>query len=84
VGAEGAKGESGPQGLKGEPGSPGTSLRVVRGQPSNSCQADETMIGAYCISAANEIVSAPIIIPPRGARCIGVLNPTVIITCAKF
>ena len=23
-------------------------------------------------------------IPPRGARCLGILNATVVITCAKF
>jgi hypothetical protein len=59
-------------------------LRVVRGQPSTSCAADETMIGVYCISAADETKSDPIIIPPRGARCVGVLKPTVVITCAKL
>jgi hypothetical protein len=42
------------------------------------------MISAYCVSQANEITSAPIIIPPRAARCLGVLNPTVVITCAKL
>jgi hypothetical protein len=57
---------------------------VVRGQPSTSCAADETMIGVYCISAADEIRSDPIVIPPRGARCVGVLKPQVVITCAKL
>jgi hypothetical protein len=28
--------------------------------------------------------SAPFIVPPRSARCIGVLNPTVVITCLKL
>jgi len=94
AGAQGAKGEpgipgekgaTGPPGPKGEPGNgPGLALRILRGSVSNACQPDETMISAYCVSNANEIISPPIIIPPRGARCLGVLNPTVVITCAKL
>ena len=92
-GQQGPQGESGPPGPKGEPGPAGlkaefsalgSMLRVVRGQPSNSCDPDETMISAYCISSADEIRSAPIIVPPRGARCLGVLDPAVVITCAKL
>jgi hypothetical protein len=59
-------------------------LRVLSGRPSNSCQADETLISAYCTSSATEITSAPIIIPPRSARCLGILNVAVVITCAKL
>jgi hypothetical protein len=59
-------------------------MRVLAGRPSNSCQADETLISAYCVSSATEITSAPVIIPPRGARCVGILNVTVVITCAKL
>lgn len=83
AGASGERGEPGPPGPKGEPGGIGT-LRVLRGRVANACEADETMISAYCVSSANEITSAPIIIPPRGARCLGVLNPTVVITCVKL
>lgn len=93
-GEPGAKGEAGPQGPKGEPGPPGPggesgggsglSLRVLRGSVSNACQPDETMISAYCVSDANEIISPPVIMPPRGARCLGTLHPTVVITCAKL
>jgi hypothetical protein len=92
-GPPGAKGEAGPAGPKGEPGAsapqaapggPGVSLRVVGGRASNSCHADETLISAYCTSAATEITSAPIIIPPRSARCVGVLQVAVVITCAKL
>jgi len=99
-GPPGPKGEPGPPGPKGEPGAQGLkdqadgttstppgqgpSLRVLRGRPSNSCQADETMISAYCMSSATEITSAPIIIPPRSARCVGIMNATVVITCAKI
>jgi hypothetical protein len=59
-------------------------LRVLNGRSSNSCQSDETMISAYCVSSADEIRAPPIILPPRGARCVGILNVTVVITCAKF
>ena len=38
----------------------------------------------YCVSSAGEMKSDPFIIPPRGARCVGVLNPAVVITCAKL
>jgi collagen triple helix repeat protein len=83
-GAQGSQGEPGPPGPKGEPGGIGPSLRVLRDRASNACQPDETMISAYCVSSADEIVSAPIIVPPRGARCLGVLNPKVVITCARL
>jgi hypothetical protein len=99
-GPQGPRGEPGPPGPKGDPGpsgdvgetgsierkgeAGGPSFRVLRGSVSNACHADEAMISVYCVSSANEIVSAPIIIPPRGARCLGVLNPTVVITCAKL
>jgi hypothetical protein len=59
-------------------------LRVIGGRPANSCHADEMLISAYCTSAATEITSAPIIIPPRGARCVGILHVAVVITCAKL
>jgi hypothetical protein len=92
TGSQGPQGEAGPQGPKGEPGTsgtgtasgPGVSLRVLSGRPSNACQSDETMISAYCVSSASEITSAPIIIPPRSARCVAILNATVVITCAKL
>jgi hypothetical protein len=93
AGLQGAKGEAGPQGLKGEAGLQGpkgeagasmSALRVLRGQASNSCAPDETMISAYCVSSAGEMKSDPFIIPPRGARCVGVLSPAVVITCAKL
>jgi hypothetical protein len=42
------------------------------------------MISAYCFSSANEMQSAPFIIPPRGARCVGVFNPTAVVTCATI
>jgi hypothetical protein len=59
-------------------------LRVLRGSASNACQSNETMISAYCVSSANEITAPPVIIPPRGARCVGILNVKVVITCAKL
>ena len=62
----------------------GPALRVLRGSASNSCHADETLISAYCVSAANEITAPPAIVPPRGAKCSAVLNMTVVITCAKL
>jgi hypothetical protein len=42
------------------------------------------MIAAYCISNATEMQSAPFVAPPRGARCVGIMSPTVVITCAKL
>jgi hypothetical protein len=95
-GPQGKPGPTGPQGERGPPGPQGELgpapasqpgalvLRVLRGKPSKSCGPDETLISAYCISAANEIQSAPFIIPPRAARCIGVLDPGVVISCAKL
>ena len=83
-GEPGPKGDPGPAGANSDPGSSGPALRVLRGSPSNTCQPDETMIGAYCVSSANEITAPPTIIPPRGARCSAVLNMTVVITCAKL
>ena len=62
----------------------GPTLRVLTGRASNSCKPDEVMISAYCSSAATEITAVPIIIPPRSARCVAILNATVVITCAKF
>ena len=93
AGLQGLRGEAGPQGLKGEPGPPGPkgepgasagALRVLSGQASNACEPDETMISAYCVSSAGQMKSDPFIVPPRGARCVGVLNPAVVITCAKL
>jgi hypothetical protein len=42
------------------------------------------MISAYCVSRATEMQSPPFISPPRGARCLGIMSPTVVITCAKL
>jgi hypothetical protein len=91
-GERGPPGEPGPQGAKGESGLPGPKgdsgaspvLRVLRGKASNNCDADETLVSAYCVSEASEMRSDPFIIPPRGARCVGVLNPTVVVVCAKL
>ncbi len=83
-GAPGPKGEPEPPGQAGEGSRQGASLRVLSGRPSNACEADETMISAYCVSSASEITAAPIIIPPRSARCVAILNATVVITCAKL
>ncbi|MCX7312962.1 MAG: hypothetical protein NTV56_14855 [Alphaproteobacteria bacterium] len=90
--AAGAKGDAGPQGpkgdagTKGEPGggSAGTAMRVLRGSAVNTCQPDETMISAYCVSSATEITAPPTIVPPRGAKCSALLNMTVVIVCAKL
>lgn len=82
VGPPGPKGAPGPQGPKGESAS--SSLRVLTGQASNTCADDETLVSAYCISEATEISAPPFIIPPRAARCVGVLKPTVVMVCAKL
>jgi len=87
-GAAGPRGEPGPPGAKDEPGSPGpkgepgsgtSAMRVLKGRASNACEDGETLISAYCVSAANEINATPFIVPPRGARCVGMFNPTVVI-----
>ena len=83
-GLQGPKGEAGLQGPKGEAGGSMGALRVLRGKASNACEPDETMVSADCVSSAGEMKSDPFIIPPRGARCVGVLNPAVVITCAKL
>jgi hypothetical protein len=89
-GPAGSTGERGPPGPPGELGSiptaePGKAvLRVLLGRPSKSCAVDELLISAYCVSAADEIQAVPFIIPPRAARCVGVLDPRVVITCAKI
>jgi hypothetical protein len=83
-GPSGPKGEAGPPGPAGDSAGGGPALRVLRGSASNSCHADETMIGAYCVSAATELTATPTIVPPRGAKCSAVLNMTVVITCAKL
>jgi hypothetical protein len=88
-GTQGEPGRPGPQGEHGAVGqqsgqASGLVLRVLRGKPSKSCDADETLISAYCTGSANETQSAPFIIPPRAARCIGIFEPTVVITCAKL
>jgi hypothetical protein len=98
-GPQGGPGPQGPRGDDGAPGAPSKSelsgphrdlgatssmLRVIRGSPRIFCEPDETMISAYCTSFADEIKSDPIIVPPRGARCLGALNPTAVVTCAKL
>jgi hypothetical protein len=85
IGPPGPKGEAGPPGPKGEPGGgAGSALRVLRGSPSNTCEPDETLISAYCVSKADEITAPPAIVPPRGAKCSALLHMTVVITCAKL
>jgi hypothetical protein len=90
-GPPGPRGEAGPPGPKGASGQPGpkgdsasSSLRVLTGQAPNACADDETLVSAYCISEATEISAPPFIIPPRAARCVGVLKPTVVMVCAKL
>jgi hypothetical protein len=82
AGPQGERGLAGPQGEAGPPGVLG--LRIARGKPSKSCEPDETLISAYCVGAASEIQSAPFIAPPRTARCVGILDVSVVITCAKL
>ena len=85
LGPQGPPGPAGPPGPKGEVGgAAGNMLRVVRGRPQASCEQDETMIAAYCVSSASEMQSAPFVVPPRGARCVGMMNPTAVITCARL
>jgi hypothetical protein len=83
-GPPGPQGERGPPGPKGQHGSRSAELRVVRGHPAAFCEPDETMLSVYCVSSANEMQSHPFVIPPRGARCIGMMNPIVVITCARL
>jgi len=50
---------------------------------SNSCNADETLIAAYCVGPAPR---APQITPPRAASCASPTQPNelVVVTCAKL
>jgi hypothetical protein len=84
AGPPGPKGDAGASGPKGEGAGGAMSLRVLRGSASNSCGSDETLVSAYCISAANEITAPPTIMPPRGAKCSALLNMTVVMTCARL
>jgi hypothetical protein len=56
---------------------------VLSGQASNSCEADETLIAAYCVGSTPR---APQMTPPRGANCAGPDQPSalVVVTCAKL
>jgi hypothetical protein len=57
---------------------------VLTGRASNTCAADEILISAYCVSSATEMSAPPFMVPPRGARCIGILNAKVVTVCAKL
>lgn len=91
AGAQGERGLPGPQGPKGEAGPAGppgpagksATLRVLTGKASNSCNAGETMIGAYCVGAPPR---APQITPPSTASCASIGQPAarVVVTCAKL
>ena len=86
AGAPGAKGEAGPAGppgAAGAAGAAGNKLRVLSGQVSNSCDADEALIAAYCVGPTPR---APQMTPPRGANCATPDQPSasVVITCAKL
>lgn len=76
-GPPGPRGDAGPPGPKGDPGAPGTTLRVLRGQPGNSCSTGETLVAAYCENAKE----APEISAPATAQCVG---GSVVITCARL
>jgi hypothetical protein len=86
AGPAGAKGEAGPAGPPGPAGAAGTAgskLRVLSGQASNSCNADETLIAAYCVGATPR---APQVTPPGRASCASPdqSGALVVVTCAKL
>lgn len=73
-GAQGPQGERGPAGAKGDTGpvgpagSPG--LRMVTSETRVSCDANETLISAYCVNAKTPLQQTPQITPPRTAQCV--------------
>lgn len=87
-GPQGERGPAGPPGAAGAagaPGLPGTILRVLSNAASNTCDANETLISAYCANPNRTINQAPQILLPRGAQCLGGGPGTVVvITCAKL
>lgn len=82
-GPKGEAGPAGPAGLAGPAAAAGTKLRVLTGQPGIACDADETLIGAYCVGPTPR---TPQITPPRGANCAstGQAAAQVVVTCAKL
>jgi hypothetical protein len=52
-GAAGPAGQAGPKGDKGDKGDAAqAAVRMLVGNPTASCDANETMIGAYCVGTA--------------------------------
>jgi hypothetical protein len=87
VGQAGKPGDAGPPGKDGKDGKDGkngASFRVVRGTSgaAATCDAVETMIGAYCTGS---FTNYPLIPQDNGAKCGETPSPDVNVTivCAK-
>jgi hypothetical protein len=66
-GAAGPAGPAGPKGDKGDKGDPATvAVRLVQGSPTASCEANETMISAFCVGTAT---AYSLTTEANGAKC---------------
>jgi hypothetical protein len=90
AGAPGAQGERGPAGAKGDAGPAGPAgspaLRVLSSETRISCNADETLLSAYCVNAKTPLQQPPQITPPRTAQCVtpGQPETMVVLICGTL
>lgn len=83
-GPQGERGPPGPRGEAGPAGSPG--WRMVTSDTRTSCNADETLISAYCVNARSPLQQPPQITPPRTAQCVtpGQPETMVVLICGSL
>lgn len=84
TGPQGRQGERGPAGPQGPAGSPG--LRMVTSDARASCNAEETLVSAYCVNAKTPLQQTPQITPPRTAQCVtpGQPETMVVLICGNL
>jgi Collagen triple helix repeat (20 copies) len=84
AGPAGPSGKQGDAGPAGKDGKNGATFRTVRGGSGTAvtCDADETMIGAYCTGSWT---SYPLVPQDNGAKCGDTPTPEIKVTivCAK-
>lgn len=99
AGAQGPQGERGPQGVAGPPGERGPAgaqgeagpagashLRMLTSETRTSCNAEETLVSAYCVNARTPLQQTPQITPPRTAQCVtpGQPDTKVVLICGTL